>query len=247
MKMNRPSKRMILIALASVAVVVIAGLYTSASMHAWKSYETRLAKEEASYIQLRDTALSADSAEKRLTAIRQLDDKLAARGDLCKIGALYSWQAAVVPVLKNGVAACKAKVKQLGLVAGPLKALRNYLETSMKVQQIVGALAPGEVLTSANWAEKGLERAQKVASDLKDLSVTGEGTALKDQATKLNEALIIAWKSLIAADEAKDKTAFLTASATVVQAYADYMSLADTADVQIKSNVDAVMKVANTL
>lgn len=238
---------MTLIALASVAVIVITGLYTWQSMSAWKSYETRLATDEASYIQLRDTALGADSAEKRLTAIRQLDDKLAARGDLCKIGVLYSWQSAIVPAVKEGVASCKAKVKQLGLVAGPLKALRNYLEMSMKVQQIISTLAPGEVLTSANWAEKGLERAQKVASDLKNLSVTGEGAALKNQATKLNETLIAAWKSLIAADEAKDKAAFLTASATITKAYADYMSLADTADAQIKSNVDAVMKVADTL
>lgn len=247
MKIRRPSKRTSIIVVISLIGVLVAGLYTWQSLRAWSSYEDRLMKEQATYQELKDTALNGDSADKRLNAIRALDDKLKKRSELCQISPLYGWQAAIVPPLKEGVKKCEDKVRRLGLVAVPLKALREYLEASAKVQDIIQDLNPGEALKEANWTTNGLERAKKAVTDLKQLSLKGDAAKLQGQATKLSDSLVVSWQNLIKANEAKDKTAFLTASAAVTQAYADFMALADTADTDIQTKVDAVVKEADKL
>lgn len=247
MTFKHPSKRFMVIVAVSIGFVAVAGLYTWQSIGAWKSYESRLMAEEADYTTLKNTALSADTSKERLAAIRKLDDKLDARDTLCAMNGLYAWQAVVIPPLREGVKRCEAKVKQLGLVAVPLKALREYLEAGEKIQAIVKNLKPGAALTESNWTVNGLERAKKAAAELKALRLSGDAATLKSQAGKLCDSLIVAWQNLIKANDAKDKTAFLSASVAVAKAHADFMGLADTADAELQQKVEAVMKEADKL
>ena len=241
------SKRTGLITLVSIICVLVAGLYTWQSLRAWSDYEARLMSEQKTYEQLKDTALNGKTADERLKAIHSLDDKLAKRSELCRMNGVYAWQASIIPTLKSGVQRCEAKVRQLGLVAGPVSALRDYLEASAKVQEIISELAPSDSLNDSNWVEKGLETAKTARDKLKKVSARGDAAELRDQAGKLSDSLVSAWGSLIQANDAKDKSAFLTASGAVTKAYADFMSLADTADEQIEAKVRAVTKVAEGL
>lgn len=238
------NKRTSLITLVSIICVLVAGVYTWQSLRAWSDYEARLMSEQTTYEQLKDTALNGKTADERLKAIRSLDDKLAKRSELCRMNALFAWQASIIPPLKAGVKQCEDKVRQLGLVAGPLSALRDYLEASAKVQEIINELTPGDTLNDSNWVEKGLEKAKVARDKLKEVPVTGDAAKLRDQAAKLSGSLVSSWESLIKANDAKDKTAFLAASAAVSQAYAEYMSLADVADEQIEAKVRALTKAA---
>lgn len=247
MKFKRPSKRIIIPLAISVAIILVAGIYTWQSLAAWRGYESRLQKEQSEYQELRETALNSDSVSARLEAIRSLDDKLDSRGKLCSISPLYSWQASIVPVLRDGVKRCDDKVKQLGLVAAPLSSLRDYLDSVEKLQQIVKDLAPGEALTEKNWAEKGLEQAKNVRSKLDKLDGSGDAAKLNDKAIALSDALVKEWENLVKANQAKDKTAFLASSAAVIKTYADFTSLADTADEMIQDKVDSVVKATSSL
>ena len=247
MAFKRPSRRALIISLVSVIIVLAAGAYTWASISAWKGYEARLTAEQATLEKLRDQALGADAADKRLAAIRELDDRLKGRDDLCDMNPLFAWQSAIVPVLKDGVQRCQNKVKALGAVAGPLTALRQYLDVAQKVQQRVKALAPEGNLTDANWSEQGLNRAQQLRADLKKISAQGDAQKLKDQAGTLADNLVKSWKSLIEANGKKDKDGFLAASAAVVKSYADFAGLADTADDAISGQVTALQKAAAKL
>ncbi|MES2876358.1 MAG: hypothetical protein V4678_02705 [Patescibacteria group bacterium] len=249
MKLRRPSKKITIISLLSALIIVAAGVYTWQSLAAWQGYESRLLAEKAEYERLKESAISGDSAKTRLTAIRSLDDKLRQRSSLCYMNPFFAWQAVVIPPLKEGVKQCEAEVKQLNLVAMPLSALRQYLDAAEKLQAIVITLAPTEAFTDKNWAEKGVAQAKKVQSDLKKLEVASDTDAgqLKSKALGYADSLVAAWEQLMQANEAKDKTGFITGSAAVVKAYADFTGLADAADTVIKQKVSELMKVAAKL
>lgn len=243
---KRPSKRIIII-LVIAGLLVITAVYAWQSLVAWKGYEARLLKEQASYQQLRTKALSGATVAERLAAIRQLDGKLDDRSRLCKMNPLFAWQASIVPPLGSGVRQCEDKLKQLNAIAGPLSSLRDYLDSAQKLQEVVKKLAPGESLTDKNWAQKGLRQAKDVQSQLKGLKGEGDAKTLNGKALDLSGRLVAAWESLITANDAKDKTAFITSSAAVIAAYADFASLADSADQAIQSKVKAVTSAASKL
>lgn len=247
MALKRPSRRAFIISLVSVIIVLAAGAYTWASISAWKGYEARLTAEQATLEKLRDQALGADAADKRLAAIRELDDRLKGRDDLCDMNPLFAWQSAIVPVLKDGVKRCQDKVKALGVIAGPLTALRQYLDVAQKVQQSVASIATKDSLTDANWSEQGLNKAQQLQADLKKIPASGEGQKLKDQAGTLADNLVKSWKTLIEANSKKDKDGFLAASAAVMQSYVDFAGLADVADDAISGQVATLQEAAAKL
>lgn len=246
MKFRRPSKRVILPAVC-VAVVLVGGIYTWQSLSTWRDYEARLKNEQAEYSRLKQTALNGDTTSKRLSAVRSLDNTLAERSDLCYMNPLYSWQSAVVPVLKNGMKQCTDKVKQLSRVAAPLSELRDYLDSAEQVKKVVAQLVPSETFNEKNWATNGLQQAQDVQSQVEKLGGTGDVKKLNDEAKQHADALVTAWEGLVKANEAKDKAAFVTASAAVLKAYADFAGLADTADEAISQKVTAVTDAASSL
>lgn len=247
MRLHRPSRRTAIILVISLSLVGLGGLYAWQSLRAWSGYEARLMSERSEYDALRSAALNGDSPKDRLAAIQRLDDKLQKRSELCQMNPLYSWQAQVIPQLKAGVKECRDKVRQLDRLVVPLRALREYLEASEKVSAILEGLNPGEALKENNWKTNGLARAKKAADELKGLTVGGDAQKLKNRAVELAQTLVKEWQDLIKANDAKDKTAFLAASAAVSKAYVGFMSLADAADQLLKQKVDAVVAEADRL
>lgn len=241
MSSKRPPKNIIVIGILSAIILLGAGAYTWQSLAAWKGYETRLLSEREEYQQLKDAAFNATSPKDRLVAIRKLDDKLADRGNLCKVNGLFAWQARVVPMLGDGVKACETEVKRLNLVAAPLSGLRDILDTAEKLQSSVTKLVPSDALNDKNWAQKGLGAAKAVQDELKGLKLDGDSKELAGTASNLTDNLVKAWESLIKADEAEDRSAFVAASAEVTKAYANFASLADTADSLIQPRIQEVI------
>ena len=246
MKFHRPSKRIIIV-LISVSIILVAGVYTWLSLNAWKAYQARLASEQATYQTLKQSALEGKTTSDRLKALRALDDKLKSRAYLCDISPVFAWQAVVLPPLKNGVEQCQEAVRKLNAVAGPLHSLRSYLDTSEKIQSELKQLAPKASFTEDNWAETGLEQAKSVQAKLKNISAPADAAALKTKAVSLTGTVVSTWQTLIDADQAKDKTAFMNASAGVMKAYAGLTELADIADESIQAKVSAVTKAAKDL
>jgi len=246
MRINRPSRRVTIILLIAAALLITAGLYAWQSALAWSGYERRLVTEKAAYEQLRKRVTSG-MADDRLKAVRELDDKLTGRGKLCHMNGLYAWQAGIVPQLRDGVASCKASVKRLDALSGPLGALRDYLDAAEKLRTQVATLAPTVALTEKNWAELGLKKAQQAQQSIRKLSSRDkDADKLIEQATRLSDQLVKAWQTLLSANEAKDKTAFLSASASLARAYAEFAGLADTADADIADKAQAALKAAGS-
>lgn len=247
MKMKRLSRRTLIITAASFFVLLTAGIYTWQSLAAWNAYEIRLTQEQAEYQRLKDTALNGSTSDERFTAIVKLDGKLQERGTLCMMNGLFAWQSAVLPVLNEGVTHCKAKVKQLDTVAGPLHALRSSLETSQRLQGVLSKLIPSEPFTDKNWAQHGLGAAKQAQESLNDIKASGETKELIETANGLTSGLVKSWESLISANEAKDKAAFLAASAEVVKAYASFAGLADSFDELISTQAQKLIDSAKSL
>lgn len=244
MKLTRPAKRTIITGALSAAILLGAGLYTWQSLAAWKGYEARLQSEQAAYARLQDAALKGETPGQRLVAIRALDDKVSRRDELCRMNGLFAWQALIVPPLRDGLERCRQAVKRLGTVAGPLHALRQYLDGAEKLRSTIGTLGLTETLNESNWSEKGLARAKRLQKDVAALQISGDAGELKQRSEGLSDALVNAWEGLIKADAAKDQTAFISAAASVTKAYADFAVLADLADESIQDKADALLKVA---
>jgi len=245
--MKQPSKRTLLIASASLILLFGAGVYTWQSLSSWKAYEARLKREQGEYQELKDDALSGKTADQRLAAIKQLDEKLQKRDELCAANLLFAWQANLIPALKDGVATCKSKVEQLDAIAGPLGTLRSTLEVSQKVEGILSSLVATESLTESNWAERGQGAAKKAQESLKAINASGESKQVIEQAKSLTAGLVKSWDTLIAANAAKDKTAFLAASSEVQKADADFGSLADSFDELITEQASKAIDSAKSL
>jgi hypothetical protein len=244
MRFRRPSRKWVIIAVVALALVG-AGLYAWQSVQAWSAYERRLNAEKAEYEELKKQATTG-SAQERLRAIRELDDKLPDRATLCDMNGLYAWQASIVPALRDGVKACESAVKRLDALASPLGALRDYLDTADKLQGAIADMAPTEPLTEKNWAELGLKRAEQARDSIKDLGAQDQDAKqLLEQARVLSDQLVKAWQTLVSANDAKNKDAFIGASAAVAKAYADFASLADTADTDIAEKADTALKAAS--
>lgn len=245
MRFTKPSRRLTIILTIVLLVVIGVGLYVWQSATAWSAYERRLTAEQATYTQLQAAAMTG-TAEERLQAIRKLDDKLADRGKLCHVDTLYAWQATVVPVLRDGVESCQSAAKQLNALADPLGALRDYLDTTEQVSEIIAELTPSGPLTETNWAKQGLEKARQAQKSIETLQVSGkDAKELVEQAKGLSDRLAKAWQELLSANEAKDKAAFITANADVAKAYVDFAGLADTADAQITEKAEKALKAAS--
>ncbi len=238
---RRPSRRLAIVMLVLAVLLILAGIYVWQSAVAWQGFEKRLVSERSEYDSLQKQALSGKDAETRLKALRALDDKVSRRSTLCTMNGLYAWQATVIPPLKQGMSDCISAQKRLDIIATPLAQLRDYLDTSDTLRSIVVALVPGENLNESNWAEIGLNRAKKSQSDIKALRASGDGAKLKQQATTLADNLVASWESLIRANAAKDKTAYLGSAASVTKAYTDFAALADTSDEKIKQKVSSVV------
>ena len=230
-----------------MSIILVAGVYTWLSLNAWKAYQARLASEQTSYQTLKQSALEGKTTADRLKALRALDDKLKSRASLCDISPLFAWQAVIVPLLKKGVEQCQDAVRKLNTVAGPLHSLRTYLDTSEKIQTELKQLAPKASFTEDNWAEAGLEQAKGVQENLKTIAAPADAAALKTKAVSLTGTVVSAWQSLIDANQAKDKTAFINASANVMKAYAGLTELADIADDSIQAKVSAVVEASKDL
>lgn len=244
MRFRRPSRKWVIIAVVAL-VLVGAGLYAWQSVQAWSAYERRLNAEKVEYEELQKQATTG-SAQERLRAIRELDDKLPDRATLCDMNGLYAWQASIVPALRDGVKACESAVKRLDALASPLGALRDYLDTADKLQDAIADMAPAEALTEMNWAELGLKKAEQARDSIKDLEAQDQDAKqLLEQARVLSDQLVKAWQTLVSANDAKDKDAFIGASAAVAKAYTDFASLADTADTDIAEKADTALKAAS--
>lgn len=244
MRLRRPSKRLTIALIVGLVCVLGAGAYTWQSLREWRGYEARLQGEQREYDDLKKAALGGKTPEVRLTAIRSLDDKVSGRAELCHMNGLYAWQATIIPPLKDGVARCNQKVKQLNLIAGPLHELRQYLDAGAKLQATISSLVQSESLNESNWSDKGLARAQTAQTDIKALKLTGDAAQLQSQAKSLADNLVKAWEALIKANGDKDKAAYIAAAASVTKSYADFAGLADTADTAIQTKVDALIKAA---
>jgi len=118
--------------------------------------------------------------------------------------------------------------------------LRDYLDVGIKIRNSLASLAPGTSLNESNWAELGLKRAQSVQAEIRRIDGKGDAGKLQHQAETLTDSLVSNWQALIKANAAKDKAGFISASAAVAKAYADFGSLADASDTLIVEKVNAV-------
>lgn len=243
---HRPSRRS-LVAIAIILLIAALAGYIWLSFGSWKEYESRLMAERQSYDQLRDDALNGKTTDDRLKALRLLDDKLATRDTLCDMNPLFSWQANVVPVLKEGVKECHAAVKRLDVLAGPLGELRDYLDVGIRLRESVAKLSPGSALSESNWSQLGLERAKAFQTEVTSIEASGDGAKLKAEAKQLADELVKNWQALIKANAAKDKVGFLSAATAVAKSYADFGSLADSSDVVITKKITEITKAYEAL
>ena len=236
-----PRRRLLIIIGVMLLVIACAALYVWASVNAWSTYQTRLMSEKSAYESLQKQALTGDSIVERQAAIRRIDDKLAQRDGLCHIHPAFTWQAKIIPALKDGAKKCESKQSQLNAIAGPVHALRTYVDTAESVRAAIMNIATDQPLTEKNWMDKGVEASKNAIAAIKQVRADDDqARALKKRALALSESLENTWERLLAAHKKKDKAGFMTASTGVTDAYAAVMELADMTDQVITERVEAL-------
>lgn len=231
MKLRNVSRRRRVIIVSLVVGLMAAVVYAWMSVAVWKDYGTQLRAEQADYESLQEQALNGASVTERQKAIRRLDDKMAIRDRLCDVSALYAWQSAIIPAVREGVEKCEAKRRQLDTLAGPVHMLRSYIDTAEAVRAAILNLTVDDSLTEKNWVEKGQERAGDARAALEQVKARDdEAKALVQKARGLVDDLAEAWDSLLSAHTKKDKVAYLTATEGLARSYANLGELADMTD-----------------
>jgi hypothetical protein len=242
------SKKVIIIILLSLLLVVGSGVYTFFSLNAWKGYQTRLLGERDQYSTLKQQALDGSgNVTDRLTAIRQLDDKVKHRSDLCYMSPVFAWQAKIVPILKDGVNSCIVAKGQLDAIAKPLTSLRQYLDVAAQLQSDAKKLSPPAPISSKDWMAQGLHSAKNLQSKIKVLSATGEGLALKKQAQTASDELVTNWQALIQGKASGGNVAYAGALVKLTKSYANFVSLAKSTDASIQMKADKLSKAATSV
>jgi hypothetical protein len=148
----------------------------------------------------------------------------------CNINGAFSWQSALVPVLKTGVERCKTAGKALRTVQTSIEALNEYLASEGRLEAILARLSSGSI-AEADLTNKGLNSVKAVQKSLQAVKATDSNSKqLLSQAKTMITSLVNDWNALISANKAQDTNAYMKAANTLNQDYASLGELADSSD-----------------
>jgi hypothetical protein len=220
------------VGIALLIVFILLAAYAWLSATAWRTYAARLQSEKSDYQSLTaKISSSRTSRSDRVAAISTLSKHLQRdETGRCNINGAFSWQSALVPVLKTGVERCKTAGNALRTVQTSIEALNEYLASEGRLEAILARLSSGSI-AEADLTNKGLNSVKAVQKNLQAVKATDSNSKqLLSQAKTMITSLVNDWNALISANKAQDTNAYMKAANTLNQDYASLGELADSSD-----------------
>lgn len=232
------TRRVAVIVIASV--VVLATAYIFWSRYTWNEYETAYTTWHDDVHKQLDEALAlptktSQQRSAKLTALKDASDTMtAAQDSLCKVADITAWQQSIKP-LGERMADCNTTLASAGTVNKSLQEAILYLENEKSFAQIIDS-ARGDKTELAEGEWEAQAAAWHAALDKMNKATVGDTfVPTKKVALEVIKGIDDAWRSVIAAHQAKDKAAYTKAQTLLVQSYGALGNISDSNEKQLKS------------
>lgn len=227
MKMHTPRQKQIVWILSGGAFILIVAWYVITSIDAWRDIENNSVTTRQN---MKNQVVSTMKNSNISTETRQISLKTAMEATVtCKPHPMFAWQEQVIGSAKKYVRACEDNAAYMVKLRSVLERLVHYFENEKKMTELLQSIVPADTLKEHTW-KKEHTKVQQVADATKDLAVHGEYKAVHSEAVKRLNNVTAAWKSLLSAHKAEDRSKFTTAKAKLLKAYGYLQNIADTSD-----------------
>jgi hypothetical protein len=221
--LGRHRRAVIITSICIVLLALIAG-YAVWSTNTWKEYKVAREKWQSSLQKSVDTALALpatnhEERSRKMTKFKSVSsDITSAKESLCTISSLLSWQL-FIDGIKKEKQACDQQIETADAFSLKMQKTITYLENEQYLTKLViSSVASQDKLTEASWDSQPATW-QVTVDAVKKMSVEAEFTPVKNNAVELTQSIQSAWKAVIDAHKAKDKSKYLEAQAKLVQSY----------------------------
>lgn len=234
---SRQKKWLIISVLITLGVITIGTIYTIVASSQW-SAQARALQEQLESI---ESAQSQVGDQKTLDERLQHIDSLPRRelGN-CEGSWWYGWTAGVVDSARDAQRRCQvAREEALG-VQSDMRTVSTYLAEERKVIDVLSSLRINK--DEKDWQETAPKQVATALKRLKPLELTNAGAReIQSLTVERVEALETAWKSLKAASEKEDRSAYNKAMGQLTQAYDDLADITKLSDEQIEDLLTSII------
>ncbi len=231
----------LIIGILLLLVLVFAWLWFAGNARQQTSF--RRTSERVS--QVRDLAKKsyAGTRTNRVAALTKLAGL--PQDNLCRGDWWNDWQQTLVPTIKNDAQACKAKEEKLVKVIRAASETNRYLTDEAKIAKHLQLLIVDNA--ALGWPTKAKKAAESALSNVNGIRVVSAVKPVQTAAKTRIEAIISAWNALHTASDKNDKTAYLSAEATLEQAYADLAAIADVSDTALSKQLNLYLRATTAI
>lgn len=225
----RPYKRTIITSSVLLFILVAVG-YGLWSKSVWAEYEP-------SYTQWRQSvkidvdravALPIKTAKEReaaLTAHQEVVQRITATYQAqCAVPASVGWQARFIDSLQAREATCRAELDRVVQFKVTLEQVITYLEDDLAIANVIATIPQPAELADAEWLQQ-VETWGVIIQKTTNLTVSESFEPTKMELLERISTIRTAWQKVIAASDAKDRTAYVAAQKTLAAAYDDVNEL----------------------
>jgi len=230
---SQHKKALMVISLLVLAVSLIA--YCFWSKQAWEGYShsTRQRSESARNAIDAALALPASNDEQRKlkydTVVTASSDITKGEDSACNLNPLIQWQRSLGFLnLATIVNDCNTEKEKLGALNGDLKKVIAYIGDEQAVASLLENVKPksSDLLVDSSWADQ-LKLWESFSATIGARKVSSEFTATKALVQERSSVVEAAWREVIAAHGAKDKSRYLKSQTALVSSYAALNTIPD--------------------
>lgn len=218
-----------IVVLSITILLILVGAYVYSSFRVWENYEnsyTTLRQDIGQDIDaaLQLSAVSSDDRLKKIVALEEVTTTISDKQSICDMPGVFSWQRSIGG-LGSRTDTCNETIDAMTEYGGSLNRAVVYLKAEREIASIIGAAA-----TNSKQTEKTLDTQltawTKAVSDIGVVQAPEEFISTKEYALKYASKMESAWKDVIAAHKAQNKSKYLKAYADLVGAHEMLATLA---------------------
>lgn len=239
----RPNRRGVII--GSLVLLVGVGVsYALWSKGVWSDYEPSHTQWRQSIKAEVDQAVAlpvktAKEREAALSAHQGVIQRIATTHQIqCAVPAAVAWQMRFIESLQALEATCRASVRDVVQFKAAHEQVTTYLKDDVAIAKIITTIPQPTELADSHWSQQ-IETWNTMIQKTTDLTVSKPFESTKGALIARMSAIRSAWQKVIAASDARDKTAYMAAQSALAAAHDGLNELimednADTLDALLK-------------
>lgn len=228
---------LVIVLLAVIIGAAIGAGYGAWSGAAWKNYQVSYEQWYEDVKRKLDQAQNLpaktdDEKTRKLDAYKQIATSLNQQKAHCESPQLAQWQESQQENARRKEACAKLN-ERTAAFNGSLSEIIEYLESERALAVLLEQVRAEEKLAEKTWAAQS-EEWQKLQSGIEKLPADGAFASVRKGAIAQTKAVATAWQKLVAANKAKDETAFAKAKDGLEAAYEGLGVITDESSEQLR-------------